>query len=127
MEGGDFELPLFLLLLEDPLSETEIAVVVPALEAEDAVELFFLFIGCLVLVLRLEVVVSTICALISPLFPLDVAVVVEDKPEPDIVGGDDGILLGVAAEGVDEAVLVEDVISLPVPAEAAAEWPLTRS
>ena len=126
-EGGDLELPLFLLLLEDPLSETEIAVVGPALEAEDAVELFFLFIGCLVLVLRLEVVVSTICALISPLFPLDVAVVVEDKPEPDIVGGDDGILLGVAAEGVDEAVLVEDVISLPVPAEAAAEWPLTRS
>lgn len=127
-EGGDLELPLFLLLLEDPLSETEIAVVVPALETEDAdVELFFLFIGfCLVLVLRLEVVVSTICALISPLFPLDVAVVVEDKPDPDIEGGDDGILLGVAAEGVDDAVLVEDVISLPVPAEAA-EWPLTRS
>ena len=91
--GGDLELPLFL-LLEDPFSEEAVAAVV----LEAAVE-FFLFIGCLVLVLRLDV--STI----SPLFPLVAAVVVEDK------GGDDGKLFGVAAEGVDEAVLVEDVIS----------------
>ena len=90
--GGDLELPLFL-LLEDPFSEEAVAAVV----LEAAVE-FFLFIGCLVLVLRLDV--STI----SPLFPL-VAAVVED------IGGDDGKLFGVAAEGVDEAVLVEDVIS----------------
>ena len=91
--GGDLELPLFL-LLEDPFSEEGVAAVV----LEAAVE-FFLFIGCLVLVLRLDV--STI----SPLFPLVAAVVVED------IGGDDGKLFGVAAEGVDEAVLVEDVIS----------------
>ena len=80
--GGDLELPLFLLL--DPLSEA----------AEAAVD--FLFIGCC-LVLRLD----SETTLISPLFPL---VAVD-------IGGDDGKLFGVAAEGVDEAVLVEDVIS----------------
>jgi len=85
--GGDLEFPLFLLL--DPLSEA----------AEAAVD--FLFIGCC-LVLRLD----SETTLISPLFPL---VAVD-------IGGDDGIL-GVAAEGVDEAVVLEDI----------SPWPLTRS
>ena len=82
------DLELPLFLLLDPLSEA----------AEAAVD--FLFIGCC-LVLRLD---ST--TLISPLFPL---VAVD-------IGGDDGIL-GVAAEGVDEAVVLEDI----------SPWPLTRS
>ena len=79
-------LPLFLLL--EPFSEAA------------AIALFDFLLGLLLVLERLD-------SLISPLFPF---------PFVDVMGGEEGMLEGVA-EGVDEAVVLEDI----------SPWPLTLS
>ena len=87
--GAALVLPLFLLL--EPFSEAVVGIA-----------LFDFLLGLL-----LVVVFERLDSLISPLFPF---------PFVDVMGGEEGMLEGVA-EGVDEAVVLEDI----------SPWPLTLS